>query len=69
MFSAHEPTKEAGLDPADLDAVELLAAYRARTLSPVEATSAVLARIARNSAANAWRSRRGVSAARYDRLG
>ncbi len=35
------------MDPADLDAVELLAAYRARTLSPVEATSAVLARIAR----------------------
>jgi aspartyl-tRNA(Asn)/glutamyl-tRNA(Gln) amidotransferase subunit A len=35
------------VDPADLDAVELLAAYRARTLSPVEATSAVLARIAR----------------------
>jgi aspartyl-tRNA(Asn)/glutamyl-tRNA(Gln) amidotransferase subunit A len=35
------------VDPADLDAVELLAAYRARTLSPVEATTAVLARIAR----------------------
>ena len=34
-------------DPADLDAVELLDAYRARTLSPVEATSAVLVRIAR----------------------
>src|SRR4029079_4769518 len=34
-------------DPADLQAVELLAAYRDRTLSPVEATSAVLARIAR----------------------
>ncbi len=35
------------MDPADLDAVELLATYRARTLSPVEATTAVLARIAR----------------------
>jgi len=34
-------------DPADLQAVELLAAYRDRTLSPVEATGAVLARIAR----------------------
>ncbi|HKQ42568.1 MAG TPA: amidase family protein, partial [Pseudonocardia sp.] len=34
-------------DPADLQAVELLAAYRERTLSPVEATGAVLARIAR----------------------
>ncbi len=35
------------MDPADLDAVELLNAYRARTLSPVEATAAVLARIGR----------------------
>jgi aspartyl-tRNA(Asn)/glutamyl-tRNA(Gln) amidotransferase subunit A len=35
------------VDPADLDALDLLAAYRARTLSPVEATTAVLARIAR----------------------
>ena len=33
--------------PPTSSAVELLAAYRARTLSPVEATSAVLARIAR----------------------
>lgn len=33
-------------DPADLSAVELLAAYRARSLSPVEVTEAVIARIA-----------------------
>ncbi|TDD83958.1 amidase [Actinomadura rubrisoli] len=35
-------------DPADLTATELLAAYRAGTLSPVEATEAVLARIGRD---------------------
>ncbi len=34
------------MDPADLSAVELLAAYRARELSPVDVTAAVLARIA-----------------------
>ena len=32
-------------DPADLSATELLAAYRAKRLSPVEATRAVLARV------------------------
>ena len=32
-------------DPADLSATELLAAYRARRLSPVEATRAALARV------------------------
>jgi len=32
-------------DPADLSAVELLEAYRARVLSPVEVTEAVIARI------------------------
>ncbi len=35
------------LDPADLSAVEMLAAFRARELSPVEATTAALARIGR----------------------
>lgn len=35
----------AATDPADLSATELLAGYRAGTLSPVEATRAVLARI------------------------
>jgi Asp-tRNA(Asn)/Glu-tRNA(Gln) amidotransferase A subunit family amidase len=35
------------VDPADLDAVELLAAFRAHELSLVEATAAVLARIAK----------------------
>jgi aspartyl-tRNA(Asn)/glutamyl-tRNA(Gln) amidotransferase subunit A len=35
------------VDPADLSAVELLAAYRAHELSPVDVTNAVLARIAR----------------------
>ncbi|MBA3907869.1 MAG: amidase, partial [Pseudonocardiales bacterium] len=34
------------MDPADLSAVGLLAAYRARELSPVDVTTAVLARIA-----------------------
>ncbi|POM23336.1 Acylamidase [Actinomadura rubteroloni] len=36
-------------DPADLSAAELLAAYRARTLSPVEAVAAVLHRIEREN--------------------
>ena len=41
-------------DPALLDAVELVAAYKARTLSPVEATEAALGRIERfNPAVNA----------------
>ena len=35
------------MDLADLDAVELLAAFRAHELCPVEATAAVLARIAK----------------------
>jgi aspartyl-tRNA(Asn)/glutamyl-tRNA(Gln) amidotransferase subunit A len=35
------------VDPADLTATELVAAYRARDLSPVEATTAALARIDR----------------------
>jgi hypothetical protein len=35
------------VDLADLDAVELLAAFRAHELCPVEATAAVLARIAK----------------------
>jgi aspartyl-tRNA(Asn)/glutamyl-tRNA(Gln) amidotransferase subunit A len=34
------------VDPADLSAVELVSAYRARELSPVDVTAAVLARIA-----------------------
>jgi aspartyl-tRNA(Asn)/glutamyl-tRNA(Gln) amidotransferase subunit A len=42
-------------DPADLSAVELMAAYRSRELSPVDATAAVLARItALNGRVNAF---------------
>jgi aspartyl-tRNA(Asn)/glutamyl-tRNA(Gln) amidotransferase subunit A len=42
-------------DPADLSAAELVAAYRARELSPVDATTAVLARItALNGRVNAF---------------
>ena len=32
-------------NPADLSAVELIAAYRAKKLSPVEVTEAVITRI------------------------
>ena len=43
------------VDPADLSAVELAGAYRARELSPVDATAAVLARItALNGRVNAF---------------
>ena len=35
------------VDPADLEAVDLLAAFRAHELCPVEATAAMLARIAK----------------------
>jgi aspartyl-tRNA(Asn)/glutamyl-tRNA(Gln) amidotransferase subunit A len=42
-------------DPALLPATELVALYRAKALSPVEATQAALARIERhNGAVNAW---------------
>jgi aspartyl-tRNA(Asn)/glutamyl-tRNA(Gln) amidotransferase subunit A len=42
-------------DPALASATELLALYRAKSLSPVEATKAALARIERhNGAVNAW---------------
>ncbi|MBA3574961.1 MAG: amidase, partial [Pseudonocardiales bacterium] len=44
-----------GTDPADLSATELLAGYRDGTLSPVEATEAVLRRIDRvNPVVNAY---------------
>src|SRR3989337_2602180 len=42
-------------DPALLSATELVALYRSRTLSPVEATKATLSRIERcNGAVNAY---------------
>ena len=42
-------------DPALASATELVALYRAKMLSPVEATRAALARIERhNGAVNAW---------------
>ena len=42
-------------DPAVLSATDLVALYRAKALSPVEATKAALARIERhNAAVNAW---------------
>ena len=47
-------------NPADLTATTLLAAYRARTLSPVEVTGAVLARI------DAWEPGLGAIFARRD---
>jgi aspartyl-tRNA(Asn)/glutamyl-tRNA(Gln) amidotransferase subunit A len=47
-------------NPADLPATDLLAAYRARTLSPVEVTRAVLARI------DAWEPALGAIFARRD---
>jgi Asp-tRNA(Asn)/Glu-tRNA(Gln) amidotransferase A subunit family amidase len=52
------------VDPADLDAVELLAAFRAHELCRVEATAAVLARIAKlDPRVNAKPRRRTASSA------
>ena len=55
------------VDPADLDAVELLAAFRAHELSPVEATAAVPVRIAKlDPRVNAKPRRRGTRRVRRD---
>jgi aspartyl-tRNA(Asn)/glutamyl-tRNA(Gln) amidotransferase subunit A len=50
-----DASADAPSDPALLSATDLIALYRAKALSPVEATKAVLARIERhNGAVNAW---------------
>jgi aspartyl-tRNA(Asn)/glutamyl-tRNA(Gln) amidotransferase subunit A len=51
----HDSGDDAPSDPALLSATDLIALYRAKALSPVEATKAALDRIeAHNGAVNAW---------------